>query len=368
MNDKDLKVIQRIESEIEKINKNENNIYFFTVDSKGYASGEIEYVYKLALLLKNNGYKVTMLHQEDDFVGVKDWLGEEYANLPHENINKGNINVGVSDILIIPEVFTSVMNQTKDLPCKRIILLYNLTNVTEFTPLAIEWGNYSISDCIVSTAQLSSVIKSWFPYIKTNIVNSYIDETVFHNSLKPKDMIINVISKNQSDINKIIKPFYWKFPIYKWVSFKDLRGMEQTDFSNALCNGAITIWIDEDTNFGSSALEALQCGSIVIAKIPKMIPEWALNEKGELNNSCIWFDNYEDVHKIIANIVRGWTTDNIPNELYDEPKKIVSKYNKNNTINELTDFFKQLFENRKNELNNLIDKIKNNTSNEEKNE
>ena len=47
-------------------------------------------------------------------------------------------------------------------------------------------------------------------------------------------MIINIISKEQSDINKIIKPFYWKYPMYKWVSFRDLRGFPKEIYSQYL--------------------------------------------------------------------------------------------------------------------------------------
>ena len=91
MEDRKTVVIPRIQNEIDKIDKKENNIYFFVIDTKGNPSGSLEYIYKLANILKKNEYNVTMLYQEDEFVGVRDWLGDEYADLPHENnsgINK----------------------------------------------------------------------------------------------------------------------------------------------------------------------------------------------------------------------------------------------------------------------------------------
>ena len=62
------------------------------MDTKGNPSGSLEYIYKLALILNDNGYNVTMLYQkeaDDEFVGVGDWLGEKYANLKHSDISIG---------------------------------------------------------------------------------------------------------------------------------------------------------------------------------------------------------------------------------------------------------------------------------------
>ena len=52
MSDKDLKVIENIEKEISKIDKKENKIFFFVIDTKGVPSGSLEYIYNLALILK----------------------------------------------------------------------------------------------------------------------------------------------------------------------------------------------------------------------------------------------------------------------------------------------------------------------------
>ena len=71
-------------NEYSNINKKESNIYFFVLDTKGNPSGSLAYIYNLALLLHNEGYKVSMLYQEqEEFVGVESWLGEKYASIPH---------------------------------------------------------------------------------------------------------------------------------------------------------------------------------------------------------------------------------------------------------------------------------------------
>lgn len=360
MTDKDLKAVERIYEELEKIDKKENKIYFFVLDTKGNPSGSMEYIYKLALTLVENGYNVNMLHQEDEeFIGVGNWLGEKYANIPHYNISNGEVNVGVSDILFIPEIFATVMNQTQKLPCKRIAILQNMHFLTEFMPLSIQWGDYGIMECLTNSEQESSMLRELFPYVKTHVVPPFIDDEIFNEvDVITKDLIINIVSKDQSYINRIVKPFYWKYPSFKWVSFKELRGLAKEEFAKNLKNNCITIWIDNDSNFGYTPLEAMKCGSIVLAKLPEIVPDWALDEDGKLKNDVIWFNSVQDLPRIIAKIVRSWTTDNYPSDFKEGYKETLSKFNKSVFTEKLLTFVGNVLEDRKKELNNIVSTIK----------
>ena len=118
---------KKIENSIERLTKKTFTIMFFVVDTKGVPSGSLAYIYETAYQLQQAGYNVKMLHAEKEFVGVGDWLGEKYASLPHECIDKDNTTtVSPSDFLFIQEVYTSAMSATKQLPCKRIVIFQNL--------------------------------------------------------------------------------------------------------------------------------------------------------------------------------------------------------------------------------------------------
>ena len=67
-------MIQIVEENIKRIEDKDFNVYFYVLDTKGNPSGSLEYIYQTALTLQNLGYKVTMLHQDKDFVGVGEWL------------------------------------------------------------------------------------------------------------------------------------------------------------------------------------------------------------------------------------------------------------------------------------------------------
>ena len=369
MDKKEEKALKRVQAEIKKIEKKENNVFFFVLDTKGNPSGSLEYIYKLAMIAKNDGYKVGMLYQSadknDKFVGVKDWLGEDYANIPHYDIATDDVEITPSDILFIPEIFANVMNQTKKLPCKRIAILQNYDYLVEQMPFAAQWGDFGILDAITNTAHNAELLKDIFPYVKTKVITPYIDK-MFGTTIQPKKMIVNIVASNQEDINRIIKPFYWKYPSFKWVSFRDLRGFSKEQFAESLRDAAITIWVDDKTSFGYSALEAMKSGSIVIAKIPEEPLKW-MNEDsedkvGKLRNCCIWFDDFHEVQRAIASVVRSWITDKVPSTLFDEAKKVNELYPFETTQKEFSEYLNGIVENRKKEMEQLVSVVESKAS------
>lgn len=359
MSDKELKIIENIETEISKIDKKENRIFFFVIDTKGVPSGSLEYIYNLALFLKEDGYDVSMLHTEEEFVGVESWLGEKYSNLPHFNVNSGELGTSPSDLLFIPEIFSQVMNQTKNLPCKRVAILQNYDYVVEQMPYAAQWGDFGIMEGITNSDYQAAELNESFPYVKLTKVTPFISK-VFGETKEPKKMIVNIIAKDQSDIKKVVKPFYWKYPMLKWVSFKELRNLSKMEFAEALREGAITIVIDEDASFNYSALEAMKSGCITMVKMPKTELDWMKTDDDSLPNCCVWFDDYDTLHKQLASVVRSWVTDKIPSVLKEEGKKIYEKFSEEKTKKEFMGFIENTFNKRKKEMEELILQIKNN--------
>jgi hypothetical protein len=360
MEEKSKKVIEKINEAIDNLKSKEFMIYFFVIDTKGTPNGSTQYIYEMAKELIDLGYSVTMLHQEKEFVGVLDWLGEEYANIPHSCIENENIKVSASDFLVIPEIFSNVMNQTKELPCKRIILCQNVNYITEFIPLGVSWANYNISDVITTSEVQANDIKDLFQGIRTNVISPAIP-AYFRNNDVPKKLMVSIVTKEQSLVNKIVKQFHWKFPQYRFVTFTDLRGMPRESFADTLRESAITIWIDDDTYFGYVPVEAIKSGSIVIGKIPNVIPEWMYNDDSTgLNNAGVWFNDIRDIQKIIANAIKALLDDVVPEELYEAIRKFDDKYTIDSRREQIANVFGNFVEARITEINSVKDKIINN--------
>lgn len=362
-------MLRVVEDNIQKMENKSFNVFFFVIDTKGNPSGSLEYIYRTALTLKELGYNVAMLHQEEEFIGVRDWLGDAAADLPHHNIEKENVEISACDFLFIPEILSSVMSQTKTLPCKRVIILQNHSFMADFMPVGVTPFDMNINEVVTTTKALKDIADEYFPGIKTHIVRPMI-APVFRNNDNPKKLIINVVSRSQDDISRIVKPFYWKYPVYKWVSFRDLRGVTQEVFADALREGAITIWLDEISDFGYSALEAAKSGSIVLAKVPATPTDWTFvyeeSEDGKsasngLNPAFIWFDDIRRVPDMVASVVRTWTLDKIPQELYDNLGNAANDYSYDaHKADVEKEYGKELFEKRLSDFKEVLAQIKNN--------
>ena len=355
-----------LENELKKYEKKEFNVYFFVLDTKGNPSGTLRYIYQTAKTLADKGYKVTMLHQEKEFVGVADWLGEEFASLPHKNVEKENVEIGAGDFLFVPEIYANVMSQTKNLPCKRVVILSNLNYLTEVIPVGVTWNDMGINDVVTISKAYEATIKDYFPDVEAHVVSPYIPEA-FKKNEKPKNLIVNCICKNPSDINKVIKPFFWKYPVYKWVSFRDLRGLPQDTFAEALRDSALTIWIDDETSFGLSLIESIKCRCLTFAKVPDNVPEWMVDENNTLSKAAIWFDNIKNLPDMIAGVVRAWLVDNIPAEFEEEAAKIDALYTKDEHVKQVEETYVDgFFKERENEINEAIKQFKAQLNNDEK--
>ena len=372
MNTNDNKALERIEETIKNLKDNNFTFYFFIVDCKNVPNGSIQYIYQLAKTLHDKKYNVKMLYQLENeyskeellelqrkekeinynrvFTGVGEWLGDEYMQLEHLNISKNEWKVSPCDFLFIPEVFSSLMKQTYQYkaPCKRIVVLHNFDYITEFIPYNDEWGTYGIRDVVTTTEQQKRQILSVFPYVKCQIIPPFIDEC-FRKPVKPKKLVVNIISKKTEDVNRIMKQFYWKYPMYKFISFRDLRGYPKNMFADFLQESAITIWIDNETPFGYSAIEAIRSGNIVIGKVPEHMPEWMGDGEGLLDNG-VWTYDINLIPDILARVLGSWMQDNVPSVLYENMEKLNNLYTFDLWDKNIDNFAQNLIQNRINEF------------------
>lgn len=384
MNSNDKKALERIDEAISKLEINDFCFYFFVVDCKNVPNGSIQYIYQLAKTLNDKNYKVKMLYQLENeydneeleelkrkekpiddrrvFTGVGEWLGEEYMQLEHLNISKQEWTVSPSDFLFIPEVFSSLMKQTYQYkaPCKRIVLLHNYDYITEFIPFSDEWGTYGIHDVMANTKAQGDLISSVFPYVNVKILNPYISN-IFRKPIKPKKLIVNIISKKTEDVNKIMKQFYWKYPMYKFISFRDLRGYPKETFAEFLQESAITVWIDNETPFGYSAIEAIKTGNIVIGKVPEHMPEWMGDENGLFNNG-VWTYDLNTIPDILSRVLGSWMQDRIPETLCENMDNVDNLYTFEDYQNNVNEIINGYINDRINELKEIKTVINNKNS------
>ena len=131
-----------------------------------------------------------------------------------------------------------------------------------------------------------------------------------------------------------------------------MRGIAQEDFSKFLKDSFVSVWVDNESSFGTYPLESMVSGTPVIGKVPNMIPKWMTEDNG------IWTQNFNEIVDIIANFIQNWLEDNISEKLYDGMTNTISKYtNKEFYTEEVINLFNEYYQKREESLSQQLEKI-----------
>lgn len=329
---------------IEKVTNKDFNIYFYVLDTKGNASAGVNHIYNIVKHLNEGGYKATILYDKKDFTGVKSWLGEEYANLPHDTI-ENNINLTPSDIIVVPEIFGNLMKQLAELNVRshKIVLLQSPEYIYEVMEVGETWNTFGFNTVIGTSKTLNTYAQSIFPTIETHLIEPGINTKLFNKTENLRKPIFSIVARNQTDAYKVSKIFYAKYPMYKWVTIRELRGLSQEEFSNTLKESAGAIWIDDIAGFGTFPIEAMECGIPTVGVIPKILPEWLYdkNKDGQIKikEHGIWVNNTYDLPDAMAEYIKAWLEDGITPNFYEELDKNTNKYTLDNNKKQTVDVF-----------------------------
>lgn len=358
--------INQGKSVIEKIANKDFTLYFFTLDTKGNPTAGIANIYEHVKLLNELGYKAAILHEKNDYKlkgdangqGIADWLGEEYASLPHVSIEKQELSISPADFIIIPEIFSNIMDQVKGFPCKKVVFSQSYDYLLELLPIGKRWNtDFGFNDVITTSEKQANYLRTLFPSINTHVVPVSIP-SYFTPSDKPKQPIVSILTRNQGDAAKIAKAFYLQYPIYKWVTFKELRGLPRKQFASELAKSCLAVWIDDQAGFGTFPLEAMETNTPVIGKIPNLIPEWmeGKDEQGNpmIKNNGVWTNTTVNISELIATYMKLWFEDSVPTDLMDSIKESQGQYSEAKQKETLATVYGNLFSTRQTELTNIV--------------
>ena len=349
--------LENLKNSIKKIKDKDFGIYFFTLDTKGNPTAGVATIYEHVKKLRELGYNAQILHDKDDYkfrenedgIGLAEWLGDEYAELPHISIESQKLQVGPQDFVIIPEAFASVMKQTKDFPCKRVIFLQAYEYIFEMLEIGEGWEQFNIRDVITTNKNLTEYVRSVFRGTFTEEIPLAIPE-YFKDSDKPKVPTIAMSARDKRELLKIVKIFYQKYPHYRFVTFRDMSGLPRKDFADELSKSFLSVWIDELSSFGTFPIESMKCNTPVIGKIPRMVPEWmgSVDENGNLNlnDNGIWTANLNSIPDVIATMVGLYLEDALPENIMNGMEEYKNKYDVETIEKTLSEVYGRLFDRR----------------------
>lgn len=358
----------KLETVLNELKNKESNFYFFTLDTKGNPTAGVANIYEHVKVLTELGYKAHILHEKNDYklrgneegMGIADWLGEEYAELSHVSIEGQELQVKPSDFMFIPEIFASVMEQVKNMSCKKIVFAQSPEYMFEVLPIGRRWTiDYGFNDVITTSDRVAEHIKNHFPDINAHVIPVSIPE-YFKPSDKPKKPIVTLVARNQSDVIKITKSFYLQYPLYKWVTFKELRGLPRKQFAQELSESFLSVWVDDLSGFGTFPIEAMECNTPVIGKMPNILPEWmeTKDEDGNpiLRDNGIWTNTTQNIPELIGRYLKLYLEDSEPAEILENMEKTRGTYTSDVQRDKIEVVYGNLMRNRISEIEALMEK------------
>jgi len=321
--------IKKLELSIDNLSNKNSRIYFIVQDVKNNAKASVRYIYQMAMALKNNGYNPIMLHEKSEYVGVGSWLGEEYMTmLPHLPIEGQNLQVSPDDLIVVPELYGFIMDQITKLPCGKIVLSQCYDYITETLQPGQTWSQFGFLKCITTSSAQKDYLNSIMRNISYDVIYPIIS-SCFEKQTHPPKPIIAVHAREQRDSVNLIKSFYLKYPQYRWITFRDMRGLTEEEFAKSLQDTFLSVWIDPISSFGTFPLESMKVGVPVIGKAPNLPHEWLSDNNG------VWVPNSINLVDIIADFIQNWLEDNINPEMYVEMEKTAQQYSDKEKFEEI---------------------------------
>jgi hypothetical protein len=348
---KNIENIERLEESLSKLEKHENVIYFLTYDTKSNPRASIKYIYDLAFTLKENGSNVKILVEDNTYGGVSHWLGEKYKEIDVVSIKEDKVEIKIEDVLIVPEYYSNVLQQVANVKCTKVMLVQQKDYIFETLPVGSRWRDYGFDKVITTTEASKKYISDIFPESLVHIIPPMIDDN-FSPSEKTQKPFISISCRDRVVHRRLISEFYLKYPQLRWVTFRDMVQMTYEEFSSALKECFVSVWVDDESTFGTFPLESMKCGVPVIGKIPDTEPDW-LTENG------MWTYDINKIVDILGTYTLAWLEGiELQEEVLTKMTDTLLPYTKSVTENNILSVFNSFRNKRIETINKALEKLK----------
>jgi hypothetical protein len=343
---------------VESLENKDFEIYFYTIDTAGNQKGAIANTYDVVKNLITLGYNAKILHEKTTYLDnhPAGWLGDDYLSVPHVSM-ESKPKIKPQDFVIVPEVLGNVMKTMAEnkFPSKNLVFCQSPDYIFELLEPGHTWGMYNFNDVLTTSETNAKLVNDFFPSVKTHVATPVVPE-YFKPSGKLKKPIVAIHARDQSDYSKIYKSFLIKYPMLRWVTFKDLRGLNKEEFAEILADSCLSVWVDDVAGYGTFPIESIECETPIIIKLPNQIPDWAVNvtEEGvKLKDIAMWTDNINTIPGMINTYLQTYLEDNVSEELLTNMSQAKGNNTNDDQIAQLDDIFTSLVEERIKEFKTL---------------
>ena len=354
----ELEQIEKIKTSLAKIT-NKKSKFLFCIPESQTPTASVYELYFHATVVKNMGYEVIIMVEKGDYV-IPVWIEKELTNHKHISMADPKLTVGPEDVMIIPDIYSNVMEQTKKLPCVRIGLLQSADYMTSALIPGTDWTSFNIQNVITTSQMLKEWLETFYGKGKYNIKTYNIGiPDYFERSETPQKPIISILGRNANEISKLVKLFFAKYPQYSWVTFdpmltksKPPQAMRRVDFAKRLQGNFAAVWVDRISSFGTFPLECMKAGVIPICLKPDIMPEYMVerDEKGVatkiVEGAGVWTENFYDLPILIGEVLVKFLDDAIKPELYDKMSNVANKYSQQASEKQLNEIYGEIINQR----------------------
>ena len=290
--------IEFLSTALSRLENNESVTYFLVYDTKDNARAAVKYIYDMALILKENGINAKILVEEKEYTGVKGWLGDAYDSLPIVIIKEDKIEIRADDTIVVPEQYSNILQQLSNIKCTKLMLLQQKEFMFETLPIGSRWSQYGFERCITTSEASKKYVMEYFPESLVYIIPPFIGDN-FKPSEEPTKPLVAISCRDRSIHRRIISEFYLKFPHLRWITFRDMIQMGYEEFSDALRECMGSVWVDDESTFGTFPLESMKSGVPVIGKIPNTEPDW-------LSDNGFWTYDGNKIVDLLGAYIMAW--------------------------------------------------------------
>lgn len=343
--------IEKIETALERLQTEQSVTYFLTYDTKNNPRAGVKHIYDIALTLHKNGKKVKILVEEKSYGGVSSWLGDKYNELEVVSIKEDKVEINIDDTIVVPEYYSNVLDQLANVKCVKVMLIQQKEYMYETLSVGSKWIDFGFDKVITTTNAAKKYISEYFPESIVYIIPPIIGDN-FTPTEKPIKPFIAISCRDRIKNRKFISEFYIKYPQLRWIAFKDMVQLTYEEFSDSLKECAVSVWVDDESTFGTFPLESMKCSVPVIGKIPMTEPDW-LGENG------LWTYDESKIVELLGTFLLAWLEGvDLTDEVKKNMKDTLLEYNTELTENNIISIFNSFKNKRIENFNTVLNKIK----------
>ena len=311
---------------------------FYYCPNLNHPSGGMGVLFKQAKILADNGYDVTLLYEgQGEFNPT--WMDFDISDITKVKINGiGSLRIDSKDLLVIPEGFGNIIESTKNMKCKRVVLAQSWIYILNSMSQPKSWKESNITDVITPSPNLKNYLDEIMPGLNVQTYNYSINTTYFNKNLQKQPRICFSTRGQESEMKvmSIINIFKAISPKFKHIPFLHLRGYDKATFSKLLSESTFTLYTDEIACVATLPLESMAANTHVIGW-DMGVKDYAVDNENMFmvtNGDCL------ALAKKLKEVVEKYFNDELDeNKLFSNYEKTLSLYTEEQEKNRILEIF-----------------------------